>query len=206
MIPFRLAAAATLLFSLSSCSSDSDAHVDHPDTGDVIYVGGVTDEALDNLLAATPKDDPRQAVSVDSPDLSAPLPQDSAATFTYHLASAATRAPSHGRGPARNQHSKWQRAFHALGQFLSPVGTAHAHGAAYNGNAYYLVISDADSKTRLQVFTPETSYTPTAIDWQNLAQAPQPLKLEITSAFFEENAIPADGGPFVGGAFPFQIE
>ena len=207
MIPFRLAAAGALLLLLSSCSSDSTVPSDHPDTGgdlsDVIYVGGVNDEALDRMLDGTPKEDPRQAVVVDSPDLSTPLPQASAATFTFHLASEATYVPGLRR---RSPPSKWQRAVHALGRFLSPEGTAHAHGAPYNGTAYYLVISDADSKTRLQVFTPETSFTPGAIDWQNLVQAPQPLKLEITSAFFEENDVPADGGPFVGGTFPFSIE
>src|SRR6478752_7308600 len=205
MTPFRFAAAGALLL-LSSCSSDATAPTEHPDTGgdlsDVIYVGEVTDEALDRLLDATPTDDPRHALKIDSPDLSAPLPQDSAATFAYSPASEATRAPNHRRVPARQQPSKWQRAVHALGKFLSPEGTAYAHGAPYNGTAYYLVISDADSKTRLQVFTSETSFTPEAVDWQNLAQAPQPLKLEITSAYFEQNEIPAGEGPFVGGTFP----
>jgi len=69
------------------------------------------------------------------------------------------------------------------------------------------VITDADSKPKLQVFTPDTSFTPEAADWQNLVQARQPLKLEITWAIFERNDIPADGGPFVGGMYPpFRIE
>jgi hypothetical protein len=32
------------------------------------------------------------------------------------------------------------------------------------------------------------------------------LTLTITSTFFEDNNVPADGGPFVGGSFPFRIE
>jgi len=66
------------------------------------------------------------------------------------------------------------------------------------------VISDADGKQRLQVFTTQTSFTAEAVDWQNLVQAPQPLAIEITSAYFQTND-PVDG-PFVGGPFPFTIE
>lgn len=210
MNPYRPGAAFALLLLLSSCSSDASAPADHhpngQDISDVIYVGGVTDEALERLLDTKPKDDPRQAMVVESPDLSAPLPQDSAATFKFHLASEAKRAPSLQRGSGRSQPSKWQRSFHEVLQFLAPVRVAHAHGAPYNGTAYYLVITDANSQQKLQVFTTETSFTPEAVDWQNLVQAPQPLTLSITSAFFEDNDVPVDGGPFVGGAFPFEIE
>ena len=78
----RRSAACLLLLALASCSSDntSPPPVEH-DLSDVIYVGEVTDEALRYLLAATPKNDPQQVVIIDSPDLSAPLPKDSPATF-----------------------------------------------------------------------------------------------------------------------------
>jgi len=203
----RRSAACLLLLALASCSSDntSPPPVEH-DLSDVIYVGEVTDEALRYLLAATPKNDPQQVVIIDSPDLSAPLPKDSPATFQFHLAGAQTRAPARQLIPARTPASSWRRPLHELLQFLAPERIAHAHGEPYGGPAYYLVITDADSKQRLQVFTPEPSFTPEAVDWQNLVQAPQPLKLEITSAFFEENRVTLDGGPFVGGIFPFRIE
>ncbi len=90
--------------------------------------------------------------------------------------------------------SIWQRSFHELLQLLAPERIAHAHGTPYNGPAYYLVISGADSKQILQVFTSGASFTPEAEDWKHLAQAPQPLSLKITSAIFEENSIPANGG------------
>ena len=200
----RLGAVGVLLLLPSSCSSDSSAPADQPD---VIYVGDVTDEALDRLLALTPKNDPTQAVIVDSPDLSIPLTQDGAATFQYHVVgSEAMRAPARRRQSAPPPSSNWQRAFHALGQFLSLEGTAYAHGDPYNGPAYYLVISDADAKPKLRIFTDQTSYTPEASDWQTLVQARQPLSLAITWAFFEQNAIHTDGGPFVGGTFPFTIQ
>jgi hypothetical protein len=211
MNPYRPRAAFALLLLLSSCSSNGDAptHQHQPDgqdISDVIYVGDVTDEALKRLLGAEAKDDPRQALTVDSPDLSAPLPADKAATFEFHLASAATVAPGLRPEPVRNHPSKWQRAAHDFLQLLTPVRIAHAHGAPYNGTAYYLVIRDADEKQRLQVFTSETSFTPEAVDWQNLVQAPQPLTLTITSAYFEVNNVPADGGPFIGARVQFRIE
>ena len=212
MNPHRRRVACLLLLLLSSCSSDASAPAaqkdagDQPDISDVIYVGEVTDEALARLLAVPAKNDARHALVISSPDLSAPLPKESPATWQFQLASQTKREPGPSAWPVRNRSSKWQRSFHELLQLLGPERVAHAHGAAYNGDAYYLVISDADSKPRLQVFTSAMSFTPEAVDWQNLVQAPQPLTLTITSATFETNDVPADGGPFVGGAFSFRIE
>jgi len=207
----RRAAAYSLVLLLASCSSNSDdatAHHDpagEQDIENVIYVGGVTDEALVRLLAVTPKNDPRQAVIIDSPDFGTPLSKDSPATLQFHLASQMTRAPGLLLRPTSTA-PKWQRPLHEFLRLLAPEGVAHAHGAAYNGAAYYLVITGADSKPVLQVFSSQTSFTPEALDWQHLADAPQPLTLQITSAVFDTNSIPADGGPFVGGEFSFRIE
>ena len=210
----RRRAAGLLFLLLASCSgnsSDGDHHDPdgQEDISDVIYVGGVTDEALVRLLALTPKNDPKQALQVTAPDLGSPVPADAAPTFVFQLAAQAMgtpapRAPS--EWPLRSRPSLWQRSARELWRFLSPEGTAHAHGAPFNGTAYYLVISDAKAKPRLQVFTSELSFTPEAVDWQNLGQAPQPLTLTITSAVFDQNDVPRDGGPFVGGAFEFSIE
>ena len=49
-------------------------------------------------------------------------------------------------------------------------------------------------------------YTPDAARWGYLANAQQPLTLSITWAQFEENNIPVNSGPFVGGALPLTIE
>jgi len=204
--------ACLLVLSLSACSSDSNAPTGQNDPGgeqdisNVIYVGGVTDEALERMLDGTPKNDPRQTVIVDAPDLGSPVPKDTAATFQFHLATEAKRMPGLQPVPASNSASIWQRGFHELLQFLAPERVAHAHGTPYNGTAYYLVITDKDSKQILQVFTPETSFTPEAVDWQHLTDAPQPLTLKITSAFFDDNSVTTDGGPFVGGSFQFRIE
>ena len=169
-------------------------------------MGSVTDDALLRMLDLTPKHDPGQVVIVDAPDLGTPVPKDTAATFQFHLAIEATRMPGLPPGTNGKPASMWRRGFHEFLNFLAPERVAHAHGTPYNGTAYYLVITDKDSKQILQVFTQETSFTPELVDWQHLTDAPQPLTLKITSAFFEENSVPADGGPFVGGSFPFRIE
>lgn len=208
----RLGTAFLLASLLAACSSNSDAPKNQngtgaePDLDNVIYVGETTDEALVRMLDGTPKTDPRQAVIVASPDLTVPVPKDNPFTLQFHLASEASRAPGLHLTPANHAPSVWQRGFHDFLQLLTPVRVAHAHGAPFNGTAYYLVITDKDAKQILQVFTPETSFTPEAVDWQHLVDAPQPLTLEITSAYFEDNSVTADGGPFVGGKFQFRVE
>jgi hypothetical protein len=86
-------------------------------------------------------------------------------------------------------------------QFLAPERIAHAHGEPYSGPALLPRDHDADSKQRLQVFTPKTSFTPEAGDWQKLVQAPQPLKLEITSAFFGKTGSPWTAGHSSAASF-----
>ncbi|HET7544941.1 MAG TPA: hypothetical protein VFK05_33980 [Polyangiaceae bacterium] len=207
----RRGAAYLSLSLLVACSSNSNQPTgsngpDETQTSDVLYVDGITDEALDRLLDGTPKNDSRRVISVDSPDLTAPVPKDSPATFSFHPASEATHAPGPRLAPAKTALAKWQRAAHEFMQLLAPERIAYAHGTPYNGTAYYLVFSDKDGKHVLQVFTPHTSFTPENTDWGHLRDAPQPLTLAITSADFDADSIPADGGPFVGGKFSFRIE
>jgi len=133
----RYAAYSLLLLLLAACSSDqSSPPTTEPDLGDVIYVGDeVTDEALAKLLAVPATNDPKQALVVDSPDLSMPLPKDTPATFQFRLANETARAPGPHGNPARHPRSKWQRPLHEFLQFLAPERIAHAHGAPYYGPA-----------------------------------------------------------------------
>lgn len=170
----------------------------------VVYVGGTTDEALSRLLDAAVKDDPRQYISVDTPDLSAPVAADAPAAFTFHLASQATHTPR--AIPLFAPEPAWKRPLRELVQLLGPPRLAHAHGTPYNGTAYFVTFSDADGKALLRVFSAKPSYTSSPEAWQSLGRAKQPLQLDITSAYFEENDVPADGGPFVGGSFDFSIQ
>jgi hypothetical protein len=207
----RRGAACLLVLLLSACSSNSDAPANgngKPDISNVIYVGAPNDETLESMLDMTPKTDAQHAVIVDSPDLTVPVSKDNPVTFEFHVVGETAHAPR--SAPSKQAPSLWRRGVHDFMQLLAPVRTAHAHGEAYNGTAYYLVITDKNSKQILQVFTSGTesgsSFAPEALDWQHLVDAPQPLTLEITSAYFENNSVPADGGPFVGGKFQFTIE
>jgi hypothetical protein len=205
----RRAALGIALLLLASCSSKADdkgALATPSDLSDVYYGGGATDEALKHLLDAKVKDEPSQYVIVDAPDLDSPVPRDSPATLEFHLASQALHEPMRRSKPAPQAPPAWQRPLRELLQLLGPPRLAYAHGAPYNGTAYLLVVRDADAKLQLRAFTGKGSYTPEADAWQRLVDAPQPLTLEITSAFFEGNDIPADGGPFAGGTFEFQID
>jgi len=195
----------------TACSSDnkaSDAQgpAGEQDIGQVIYVGEPTDEALLRLLDSTAMADPHHALTLDSPDVTAPVPKDAPVTFAFHVAASAQSTPTMQRALGQPGRFAWRRGLHEFLQLIAPVRIAHAHGAPYNGTAYYLVVSDRDSKPVLQVFTSETSFTPEAVDFQHLVDAPQPLTLEITFADFEDNRIPSGGGPFQGGKFQFRIE
>ena len=201
-----------VLLLAAGCSGKSSAPTEHGnpttslDTSTVIYVWGVTDEALLRLLSATPKNDPRQSLVIDSPVSDAPAPKETPQPFLFHPASQALgAAPALRRGPAPHMPRTGLGLFRELAHFLAPERVAHAHGAPFNGTAYLLVVADAASKTQLAVFTNQTSYVPTTEAWKSLAQAPQPLTLTITSASFDLNEIPIDGGPFVGAASPFEI-
>jgi len=201
-----------VLLLAAGCSGKSSAPTEHGnpttslDTSTVIYVGGVTDEALLRLLSATPKNDPRQSLVIDSPVSDAPAPQETPQPFLFHPASQALgAAPALRRGPAPHMPRTGLGLFRELAHFLAPERVAHAHGAPFNGTAYLLVVADAASKTQLAVFTNQTSYVPTTDAWHSLAQAPQPLTLTIISASFDLNEIPIDGGPFVGAVSPFEI-
>jgi hypothetical protein len=195
---------------LLACSNKDDAapepsESDGPvDISDVVYVGGTTDEALLRMLDSKIKDDVTQYVSVEAPDLNEALAADTPATFEFHLASEAKHLGTPRALPV--QPPAWQRAAREVLKLLGPPRVAYAHGTPYNGTAYFLTISDADAKAQLRVFTNKASYTPDAAAWESLTNAAQPLTLEISSAFFDDNDVTADGGPFVGGSFDFRIE
>lgn len=207
MMSSRRVASALSFLLLAACSDHDEPAPSktEPDISTTVYVGGTTDEALEPFIDATPKDDPRYYVIVDSPELGEPLPSNTPAELRYHLASEATHLPSRPP-PVLAPEPRWKRPLRELLQLLGPPRVAYAHGTPYNGTAYFLLFRDADGAPQLSVFTGQGTYAPDDPAWKTLAAAKQPLSLEITSAFFEDNAIPLDGGPFVGGTFGLRIE
>ncbi|MFZ5895607.1 MAG: hypothetical protein ACOY0T_31410 [Myxococcota bacterium] len=198
----RLLLSALLACGTFACSSDH--HDDeNPAFADVAFVGGTTDEALEQLLDAARKDVPSEYVTFLSPAASATLSKDTPTNFQFQGASA--KLPS----PSLNRHTmpmfRQRSALEELEALLTPIGVAHAHGTPFNGTAYLLVFDDAAKSTRLRVFTSQTSYTPDASAWAGLAAGEQPITLSVTSATFESNAVLSDGGPFVGGTLSFSV-
>jgi hypothetical protein len=91
-----------------------------------------------------------------------------------------------------------------LGALLG-VREAHAHGAPISGRAYFLVFRTASEPELLRVFTMKLEYTPSADAWNLLAEAGEPIQVDVVSAIFDANDIAAGGGPFVGVPLHFGV-
>jgi len=172
-----------------------------------VYVGAVTDEALNRMLDLSASDVASHHVVLDTPAEGAVLPKDTPASFSFHPVSASGRLldrPRHERFAGARPRARGPLL--QLWGSLQLEGVAFAHGTPFNGTAYLLDFIDASSQIELRVFTDQTSYTPDAASWARLAAAPKPLSLVVTSAIFEENEIAVDDGPFVGGTVHFDIE
>ncbi len=174
----------------------------------VLFVGAATDDALLRLLDAAPRDAQSRRLVIQTSPAGAPLRgTDRPATFTFTEAQAA--APPAPGATRAVRAPVWRRVVGRLAEVAAlwaPERAAQAHGVPFNGTGYFLVVSDASSRQLLRVFTDETSYTPDAARWGYLANGQQPLTLSITWAQFEENDIPVNSGPFVGGTLPLTIE
>jgi len=198
-----------LLLASVACSSKSPSaeEQEDPRLDEVVYVGAATDEALERLIYAPLKREDGQLLSFDSPSNGAQLPSSPAPEFSWHFAESARSQPSPASAPTRVARVSFKRrVFADLQHLFGPIAQAHAHGAPYNGSAFYLVFKDDAGQTPLRVFTPEQTYTPEADAFAALAQAKQPLTLHIVSATFDNNALIKDGGPFEGGSVTFSIE
>lgn len=198
-----------LLLASVACSSKSPSaeEQEDPRLDEVVYVGATTDEALERLIYAPLKNDDAQLLTIDSPSAGAELPSSPEPEFSWHFAESARSQPSPSRTPTRMAGVSFKRrVLTDLRHLFGPIAQAHAHGAPYNGSAFYLVFKDNAGHTPLRVFTPEPSYTPEADAFAGLAQAKQPITLHIVSATFDNNALIKDGGPFEGGSVTFSIE
>ncbi len=187
----------------SACSSSSSSHADeNAAIGDVVYVGATTDEALSRFLDAPPKDSAAEYIAFDTPQSGQTLAKDPPPTFLFHQLNARNEvhpAPRHGT-PNWARRARWD-----LESLFAGLPLAYAHGTPFNGTAFWLVFSDSYAKAQLRVFSDQTAYTPDSSALSTLASAAQPITLTVTSAVFEENAIPPGGGPFVGGSVEFTL-
>jgi len=205
-----VALASTILYA-PSCSSDKTTPATDegdPALADVVYVGGTTDEALDQLLAADTDPWDWAGGLFDMPANHAVLPAATPATFAWHVDSSAPQGGGAGAGGASGALTpadsgvRWA----SLLQLFGPERTASAHGAPLNGEAFFLVFSTPSSPTLLRVFTTQLSYTPDADAWKKLIGAGGPITLDITSGIFENNLLTQDGGPHLGQTLTFTVQ
>ncbi|WP_437522804.1 hypothetical protein WME79_32440 [Sorangium sp. So ce726] len=178
-----------------------------PSLADVIFEGGATDEALEELLAVDAKDEPAQGTVFDAPEDGAMVPGEAALELTFHVAGAAQRTAPRAAPELRLATAAAPGAsiVAELGALLGPARAAWAHGTPINGRAYFLVFTTAERELLLRVFTTKLSYTPDAAAWDKLRAAGVPITVSVISALFENNRIVQGGGPFTGEPVTFTI-
>lgn len=184
---------------LSACSDDTGTGGGGGDPlADVQYEGGATDEALEALLAATPKDEPARAPVFDFPTDGAEIPGASAPIIKWH-AGGATASRSIERFLEAPPSDRTTRGVMdvMLGVALSGVRPAYAHGTPLTGPGFLLTI-EAGEERLARVFTKGTEYLPNDATWASMKGAAQPLTLRLLAAEFETNRIAPDGGPWQG--------
>ncbi|WP_437586525.1 hypothetical protein [Sorangium sp. So ce1000] len=221
LVPALAALASAAMYTGACGHSHDHEHGDtssDPSLDDVIFEGGATDEALAELLAMDPKDEPSQGTVFDTPEDGASLPGDAAPELTFHVGGAARRTAPRavpalrlavGAAPGARElaaSSSGASIVAELGALLGPARAAWAHGAPINGRAYFLVFATAERELLLRVFTTKLSYTPDAAAWDKLRAAGAPIKVDVISAVFENNRIAQGGGPFKGEPVTFSIQ
>lgn len=194
---------------LGGCGSDDTPEPDpHAAVADVVFTDLATDEALLRLIAATPRDEASRRLSFDPPlDADgAVLSAEAPVSFSWALPNAA-RNSAEPVPPLRPSEPGLRHVWRELVRFLHPIGTAHAHGAPFNGTGFFLTFAAASgAKPALRVFTAAREYTPESAHWATLSASGSAWALVITYADFENNEIVAGGGPFVGGVVSFRVE
>jgi hypothetical protein len=189
-----LALAAFASVSALACSDDGSSGGGAgpaEDLSDVIYEAEATDEALEALLAQSPKDEPAEAAQLSEPLDAAELDGATPVRFAW---SVGPTARLRHEGPLEK----------ALG-FVLGVREAYAHGTPVSGRGYWLVFATAEDPKVLRVFTLDLSYTPDDAAWAKLKAATGPINVSVTNAIFEENRVTPDGGPFAGPSIEFTI-
>ncbi len=201
------------VFALGACNEESSVPADN-----VIYEGGATDEALENLLAGTVSFVADQEVLFTWPVDGDILPTDEPLSFCYVVPESTARAPrSHPTREAfgwlfpGQRHSGKDGAWVGLDTalLLAPIFAeptpALAHGTPINGRAFLLKFSSSANPSLATVFTTQLDYFPDALVLQKLHAADGGVTVELTSAIFEENRVTPDGGPFRGGKITVQF-
>lgn len=203
--PFALRSSVSAIAICVACSAGApdERSSERPNLEDelaeVVYQGTVTDEALLRLLDRVPQPESQPQVSVCSPEAGAGVTAASPIEFSFAMHSCAlVPEPSPKRRSA-------EPVLSVLLGALTPIGVAHAHGAPFNGTAYYLRVLDAEGVVRMQAFTDGTAYTPNQAQWARMIESTGTLRLEIVWAEFDNNEV-AGNGPFEAPPVSFRLQ
>ncbi len=191
---------------VGACGGDDTTAQENNGLSDVIYQGNTNDEALEQLLAAPSKNDESQAAVVDMPLAGIEVPSSPPAVFTWHSGATAFRTPARQKlldVPALA--SPRVPALVELASLFGPVREAEAHGPPVNGKVYFMTLATVSNPTMVRVFTDQTSYTPTQDVWDKLSAKHEVITITILTAYFDNDVLAADGGPFTGVASTFTI-
>lgn len=202
----------------AGCSDDSGSGGSPPDeNADVIYVNGMTDEALEALLAADLKTDAEKAAAFTWPEPGAALAPAEPFEFCWHVGPVAANERSKSQNRlgalpsdlfvprAEKQQPSTGFATGMLKSLLSGVRSAHAHGTPVDGPGYLLVISTESDPKFLRVFTNTVDYTIAPADWDRMKAVGAEMTAKVIWADFETNRVLNDGGPWDGTPVTFTI-
>jgi hypothetical protein len=73
-----------------------------------------------------------------------------------------------------------------------------ASAAGFTGVAFLLVFSTPSDPKLLRIVTTDSSFTPSAADWQKLTLSSEPVTFKLASGTFEDDELTAEGGPHQG--------
>jgi hypothetical protein len=185
-------------------------------TDPVVYQGGANHQALTALLAKAPIDDATHDPVFDAPPDNSDLMGTPITTFAWHAGKLGA-LPRGGHasklallelapqpGARATGLTTGEAVTDAIASWVFGEREAHAD-AALSGVAYYVRFGTPDQPKLLEVFTTETSYTPSAAAWKSIAIGTW-VTATLVEATFEQDALAANGGPFVGKAIKFCID
>ncbi len=168
-----------------ACGDDDDHETSvEPSTSDVVFTEEGGDEALEVMLATGPTVNATKAAAFTSPTEGMSLSGATSPTFSWTVPTTGSNSPLR-RAPRLPRE-----------RLFGPPRSAHAHGDAVNGAAYFLVFSTPGNDKLLRVFTTKTSYQPDEAAWSRLKGAQGPIKAELITAIFDNNNLAPGGGPF----------
>ena len=198
-------AALWLLALATACGSDAGQPTSGPQStsaeGQVTYVARTSDGAAptDESLAALRSKSATAApvVALLTPAPHAQLTRDEPPTFSW--SSELVIGP--GGAPRTTPPTRW--ALQRMGELL--VGTAHAHGAAYSGNAYLLeVLAGSSADAKVSVLTPNTGHELDAEAWALVtSERVDEVRVRVYAAVFDKNQVIK--GPFVSEEVAFTL-